>query len=65
MAEGVNTSLAGLAKLRVADFVHGTDGLGNTNQPTAKVGSCHQDRQQQHMSHAVAPVRPASPSRGG
>ena len=38
MAEGVNTSLAGLAKIRVADFVHGTDGLGNTNQPTARVG---------------------------
>ena len=37
VAEGVNTSLAGLAKVRVADFVHGTDGLGNTNQPTAKV----------------------------
>ena len=38
VAKGVNTSLAGLAKVRVADFVHGTDGLGNTNQPTAKVG---------------------------
>jgi uridine nucleosidase len=27
------TTLTGGAKERIADFVHGDDGLGNTNQP--------------------------------
>lgn len=31
--------LNGAAKERVADFVHGSDGFGNTDQPEPKVSS--------------------------
>ena len=37
MAEGTATTLGGLAKTRIADFVHGTDGFGNTNQAAVEV----------------------------
>eukprot|EP00740_Mantoniella_antarctica_P021994 CAMPEP_0198698196 /NCGR_PEP_ID=MMETSP1468-20131203/333534_1 /TAXON_ID=1461545 /ORGANISM="Mantoniella sp, Strain CCMP1436" /LENGTH=330 /DNA_ID=CAMNT_0044455121 /DNA_START=39 /DNA_END=1027 /DNA_ORIENTATION=+ len=33
VVEGSLTTLTGGAKERIADFVHGDDGLGNTNQP--------------------------------
>ena len=32
--EGSHTSLCGVTKERIADFVHGADGFGNTNQPS-------------------------------
>ncbi|KAK9800239.1 hypothetical protein WJX73_004601 [Symbiochloris irregularis] len=32
VAEGASSTLSGLSKTRVADFVHGTDGFGNTSQ---------------------------------
>lgn len=32
VVEGAHRSLKGVAKERIADFVHGTDGFGNTNQ---------------------------------
>ena len=32
MAQGATTSLVGVTKERIADFVHGSDGFGNTNQ---------------------------------
>ena len=31
VVEGAHTSLRGVAKERIADFVHGDDGFGNTN----------------------------------
>ena len=31
--EGAHTSICGVAKERIADFVHGSDGFGNTEQP--------------------------------
>jgi uridine nucleosidase len=31
--EGHHTSIVGASKERIADFVHGADGFGNTNQP--------------------------------
>jgi uridine nucleosidase len=31
--EGAHTSIKGISKERIADFVHGSDGFGNTNQP--------------------------------
>jgi uridine nucleosidase len=39
VAEGALTSLRGVAKDRIADFVHGSDGFGNTNPPPAEVGA--------------------------
>ena len=39
VAEGALTSLRGVAKERIADFVHGSDGFGNTNPPPAEVGA--------------------------
>ncbi|KAJ7565419.1 hypothetical protein O6H91_02G059600 [Diphasiastrum complanatum] len=36
VAQGLLTTLRGVVKLRVADFVHGSDGLGNTNPPEPK-----------------------------
>lgn len=33
VVEGSHTSLRGVAKERIADFVHGSDGFGNTAQP--------------------------------
>lgn len=36
VAEGSHTSIKKVAKLRVADFVHGSDGLGNTNIASPK-----------------------------
>ena len=33
VVEGAHTSLCGVAKERIADFVHGSDGFGNTDQP--------------------------------
>jgi len=35
VVEGAHTSLRGVAKERIADFVHGSDGFGNTSQPQA------------------------------
>lgn len=40
VVEGSWTSLRGAAKERIADFVHGSDGFGNTNQPASE-GSAH------------------------
>ena len=37
VAEGSATTLAGLAKTRIADFVHGSDGFGNTDQAAVEV----------------------------
>ena len=37
MVEGAHKSLRGVAKERIADFVHGNDGFGNTNPPLAEV----------------------------
>ena len=37
IAEGASTTLNGFAKAMYADFVHGQDGFGNTNQPSVKV----------------------------
>ncbi len=37
IAEGASTTLNGFAKSMYADFVHGQDGFGNTNQPSVKV----------------------------
>jgi hypothetical protein len=37
VAQGSLTSLRGALKERIADFVHGTDGFGNTNPRKAKV----------------------------
>ena len=37
MAEGATTSLKGLTKQHIADFVHGTDGFGNTSQAAVEV----------------------------
>lgn len=37
VAEGAQTTLNGLSKTRVADFVHGTDGFGNTSQEAVQV----------------------------
>lgn len=37
IAEGAATTLQGFAKSMFADFVHGQDGFGNTNQPSVKV----------------------------
>ena len=34
--EGAHKSLRGAAKERIADFVHGSDGFGNTNPPLAE-----------------------------
>ncbi|KAG6546253.1 hypothetical protein Mapa_012292 [Marchantia paleacea] len=36
VSQGLETSLRGQIKDRIADFVHGQDGLGNTNPPTPK-----------------------------
>lgn len=33
VAEGSHKSLRGVVKEHLADFVHGSDGFGNTNQP--------------------------------
>jgi uridine nucleosidase len=33
VAEGCHTSLKGVVKAHLADFVHGSDGFGNTAQP--------------------------------
>ena len=38
IAEGASQTLKGFAKSMFADFVHGQDGFGNTNQPSVKVG---------------------------
>lgn len=38
MVEGAHKSLRGAAKERIADFVHGSDGFGNTNPQLAEVG---------------------------
>ena len=35
--EGAHKSLRGVAKERIADFVHGNDGFGNTNPALAEV----------------------------
>lgn len=40
MVEGSHKSLRGAAKERIADFVHGSDGFGNTNPPLAEVKLC-------------------------
>ena len=40
MAEGASTSLKGLIKEHIADFVHGTDGFGNTSQAAVEVRLC-------------------------
>ena len=37
IAEGAEKTLLGIAKSMYADFVHGQDGFGNTNQPSVKV----------------------------
>ena len=37
IAEGASQTLHGFAKSMYADFVHGQDGFGNTNQPSVKV----------------------------
>ena len=37
VAEGASTSLKGLIKEHIADFVHGTDGFGNTSQAAVEV----------------------------
>ena len=37
VAEGASTSLKGLMKEHIADFVHGTDGFGNTSQAAVEV----------------------------
>ena len=37
VAEGSATTLEGLAKTHVADFVHGSDGFGNTQQAAVEV----------------------------
>jgi hypothetical protein len=37
VAEGATTSLKGLTKQHIADFVHGTDGFGNTSQAAVEV----------------------------
>ncbi|KAL4440556.1 hypothetical protein ABPG75_003557 [Micractinium tetrahymenae] len=36
VVEGAHKSLRGVAKERIADFVHGSDGFGNTNPPLAE-----------------------------
>lgn len=38
VVEGAHKSLRGVAKERIADFVHGTDGFGNTNPQLSEVG---------------------------
>lgn len=38
VVEGAHKSLRGAAKERIADFVHGTDGFGNTAPQLAAVG---------------------------
>jgi uridine nucleosidase len=38
VVEGAHKSLRGAAKERIADFVHGTDGFGNTAPQLAEVG---------------------------
>jgi len=37
VAEGSHAPLSGIEKAQIADFVHGTDGFGNTGQLPAKV----------------------------
>jgi uridine nucleosidase len=37
VVEGAHKSLRGVAKERIADFVHGNDGFGNTNPALAEV----------------------------
>ncbi len=39
VVEGAHKSLRGVAKERIADFVHGSDGFGNTHPPLAEVGT--------------------------
>lgn len=38
VAQGALTSLKGVAKERIADFVHGSDGFGNTDPEFSQVG---------------------------
>lgn len=38
IATGASQTLKGSAKSMFADFVHGHDGFGNTQQPSIKVG---------------------------
>lgn len=38
VVEGAHKSLRGAAKERIADFVHGSDGFGNTTPQLAEVG---------------------------
>jgi hypothetical protein len=40
VAPGSEVSLLGATKNRIADFVHGSDGFGNTNQGVPKVRFC-------------------------
>ena len=40
VAEGSSKTLNGLARTHVADFVHGTDGFGNTKQAAVQVCDC-------------------------
>lgn len=49
IAEGAEKTLLGIAKSMYADFVHGQDGFGNTNQPSVKV--------RLHKSAQVSPAK--------
>ena len=44
VVEGAHKSLRGAAKERIADFVHGRDGFGNTNPPLAQARTAQRAR---------------------
>lgn len=63
MHEGAHKSLRGAPKERIADFVHGTDGFGNTRPPLAEVRAAHhlQPRQDAcQTAHAACLLADAS-----
>ena len=64
MAEGASTSLKGLIKEHIADFVHGTDGFGNTSQAAVEVRLCtgRRTRELEAVAHCLqTPVPRTSP----
>ena len=54
VVEGSHTSLRGAAKERIADFVHGSDGFGNTHPKLAEVPACCCVNGEQHRGGAAS-----------
>ena len=54
VAQGCLAPLNGIEKARIADFVHGTDGFGNTNQLAPKVRTpCWLPGYTPHVRHST------------